>query len=236
MKRDILKEIHEGTLSVEEADAIYDSIGEPAGPPHAHDLLGLSPAESTAFGIVGFDELARWRYSGWPNVCPVCGQEIAVEKFGWWPKEVDGRHRLVHISCLPGPTEEEKQLRSEFQKHAVPCFYNYFEREAALRFVERANQINLAVALVYGLIIRDAKVLEAPRELLCSCWDKVPGETWEEFREQCKACAQDFLRTVPPQEGLAFDLEIHPQEKWPQLRSRRAEIQEERRRSGCGRE
>jgi hypothetical protein len=228
MKRNLLKELYDGNISVEQAYDIYDaavnaSVGDWAEP------LELSDAEATAYAHgVGFAELARWRYEGWPNVCPICGKEIEVEKFGWWAKEIDEGHRLVHITCLPGPTEEEKQVRDEFQPKAVPGFYNHFERDVALSFVERAAQLNLAVALVQGITIRDGRVQEAPKDLMRSCWDEVEGDTWREFRDQCFACADRFLRAIPPREGLAFDFELDPEEKWPKLKARREEIRRER--------
>lgn len=228
MKRDILKGLYDGSISVEQAYDFYDAAVESAVADWA-EPLELSDPEATAHSHgVGFAELARWRYEGWPNVCPVCGQEIEVKKFGWLAKEADGGHRLVHIACLPGPAEEVKQVRTEFQEHAVPGFYNYFEREVALSFVRRAAQLNVAVTLVQGMTIRGAKVLEAPKDLMCSCWDEVPGETWEEFRDQCAACADRFLRGVSAREGLAFDLELASEQKWPELKVRREEIQRER--------
>lgn len=228
MKRDILQEIYDGSISSEQAEKAYDAAMD-ADVTHAADELGLSDIEFASYGKVGFEELARWRYEGWPDICPTCGRKIEnIEKGGWVVKRINGAPRLVHIACLPGPTEEEKQVRSEFQEHAVPDFYNYFGREVALSFVRRATQLNLAVVEVWGMTIRDAKVQEAPKDLMWGCWDEVRGETWEEFRDQCAACAERFLRTVSPREGLAFDLELESEEKWPKLKALLEEIKRER--------
>ncbi len=87
----------------------------------AADKLGLSFIEETAYGHLRPDELAKWRYEGWPNICPACGKEIQnLEKLGWVVKRKDGDPRLVHLACLPGPTKEERQLADEFQGRSFP--------------------------------------------------------------------------------------------------------------------
>ena len=103
MKRDILKELADGSVSTEEAERIYDDIMD-AGKIDFAEALGLNNRESTAFGYgVPLDELAMWRKDGWPKNCAVCKRALDVSKSGWMATHTDasGRHLIVHIPCMP---------------------------------------------------------------------------------------------------------------------------------------
>ncbi len=227
MKRDLLREVYEGSISPEQADGIYDAAND-EDVASVRDNLGLTLIEDTAYGYLRPDELAKWRYEGWPNICQVCEKEIQdVQKGGWVIKRIDGDPRLIHLTCLPRPTKEERQLVEEFQGRSFPENENSYQRETALSVIKRATELNLAVIWVQGLIILDGKFEEAPEDLAYYCWAKVKGETWEEFRDNCNACIQDFVRNVPSREGLTFYLEVEPELEWPWLKTRREEIQRE---------
>ncbi len=101
MKRDILKELSEGSVSPEEAGRIYDAIMD-AGKMDFAEALGLNIFEATAFGYgVELPELARWRKNGWPNYCRHCEAAIDIPKGGWIAKESTpgGDHFLKHLQC-----------------------------------------------------------------------------------------------------------------------------------------
>jgi hypothetical protein len=173
--------------------------------------------------------MARWRYEGWPKMCPTCAKEVEnIEKGGWVVRTIDGGPRLVHLPCLPRPTKEVRQFIDEFRVRSVPEDENCYEREVALSFVKRATELNLAVIEAQGLVILHGQCQEDPEDLTLYCWEEVPGETWEEFRDQCNACIEAFLRTVSPREGLAFYFEVEPEEEWPWLKTRREEIRREK--------
>lgn len=100
-KKDILAEIVDGRITIDEAYAFYDAVMDSDHGGKVPELLGMSVAEYTASCHgVGVEELAKWRSRGWPSKCPICGQPIDVEKFGWMAREANGSHSLVHIKCL----------------------------------------------------------------------------------------------------------------------------------------
>jgi len=101
--KDILAGLIDGSMSLQEVEDKYDNIMESHDGGMLYDLLGISKAESTAFGHgLWFDELAEWRKNGWPNKCAICGKEIVIENWGWFAREInDGEsHELVHIDCM----------------------------------------------------------------------------------------------------------------------------------------
>jgi len=108
---DLLKDLHEEIITLDQANDIYDALGDLAIVAEAYPkqgvyhAIGLSHTEATAFlHGVDFAELATWRYKGWPRRCPVCGRRIVPERFGWfaWEDVNDpDRHVLLHIQpCL----------------------------------------------------------------------------------------------------------------------------------------
>ena len=114
MKRDILDELGQKTISPEEAQGIFDAVLD-AGQMGLGEGVGMSRTEYTAHGHgVWFDELAGWRKNGWPDTCVVCGEKIDVPKFGWIAKELgpDQDHFLKHIEC---PTKARPRIRSAKQ-------------------------------------------------------------------------------------------------------------------------
>lgn len=101
MTRDILTEIHSGSLSLEKAEDIYDKIMDGPEANRAPELLGLTPYEWTAFCHgVSFDVLAKWRSESWPRRCLLCGKEIAIEKYGWLARQHESGAGLFHVGCL----------------------------------------------------------------------------------------------------------------------------------------
>jgi len=52
---------------------------------------------------VGYEELAKWRYGGWPETCQICGKPIGIEREHWLArcKEGSASFSLAHIACLP---------------------------------------------------------------------------------------------------------------------------------------
>jgi hypothetical protein len=88
-------------MTMEDVEALYDAIMESELTPDPASTLTLSKPEWTAFAQgVWFDELARWRCSGWPRLCALCGGPIVPSEFGWMVREINGEHELVHIRCL----------------------------------------------------------------------------------------------------------------------------------------
>lgn len=101
MKQDILADITKGSVSLEEAESIYDHIMDSPEAFQAAELLGLTRVEWTAFcqGI-GFDVLARWRYQGWPDICPQCNRKVELEKIGWLIKQKGNEYVIIHVKWL----------------------------------------------------------------------------------------------------------------------------------------
>lgn len=100
--RDLLKELHDGLLSGDAAYDVYDEVMD-ADAANAPALLGLSAIEWTAFGHgASFEEIASWRYDGWPSTCAICGKPLDVNAFGWFARAISsGKHAPVHLDCLP---------------------------------------------------------------------------------------------------------------------------------------
>jgi hypothetical protein len=101
---DVLAKLLAGEVTLSEVERTYDRLMdgvEKSDAPSVREALCLSNVEWTAFAHgVWFDELAKWRGGGWPSVCAVCSAPIAVEKFGWLPREnEDETHELIHIEC-----------------------------------------------------------------------------------------------------------------------------------------
>lgn len=110
-QRDILRELHEGNISPAEVQQLYDQTT----PSEVFENWGLSQTEYTAFGHgADFENLATWRYQGWPTRCSICsGQLPTPEEYGWFvwddeeqaPGNYGGRLGIVHIECLPAAPE-----------------------------------------------------------------------------------------------------------------------------------
>ena len=101
MKRDVLHALVSGSMSLDEVEGFYDRLMDSGEVGRAAELLGMSPAEWTAFAQgVWFDELAGWRSRGWPRNCVVCGKEVDIPQFGWLVREMMGTPRLAHVACI----------------------------------------------------------------------------------------------------------------------------------------
>ena len=100
--RDILEEVYKGLIAVDEAHDIFDEILASDETDSVFDLLGFSLTESSAYCHgADFDDVAKWRYEGWPDSCAVCGKKIVPEEGGWWAKGKGDTFYLVHIKdCL----------------------------------------------------------------------------------------------------------------------------------------
>lgn len=130
--RDILKELREGAISEETAYDLRDNLwhrahlGEFPEPPTLEEPiefeLGMDAkeAEGTRRGVP-LAVLARWRYEGWPNTCPICGNSIDVETGladdHWRCVDFGHEWRLVHTSnCY------HKFLESRPEPEPLPPF------------------------------------------------------------------------------------------------------------------
>lgn len=97
-QRDILEELHTGRSAVADIYALADATP----PSEISSRWGLTNAEWTAYAQgAGWADLARWRYTGWPSTCAVCGKHLPKPKeFGWFVVESsEGLAGLRHIGC-----------------------------------------------------------------------------------------------------------------------------------------
>ena len=100
---DIIKAIHEGEISLDEAYDIFDSIIEDKDGNYKDgeeipilELTGMDNYEYTAFCQgAGLEDLVKWRYEGWPNVCARTGRKFDYKKYGWLVKEIGGETKLI---------------------------------------------------------------------------------------------------------------------------------------------
>jgi len=116
-KRDVLKELYHDKVSVSEIRNFKDKIFEkPSTQSRIYDLLMFSKIEKGAW-IHGapWSILAKWRYEGWPQKCPVCNKKVVPEKFGWMVKKIEKEgYKLVHIDCL----DKLRKTRNKATWHA----------------------------------------------------------------------------------------------------------------------
>ena len=100
MSRDILKELHEGTSTLDDIEQYYDAVMDSEHGGRVPELLGLTADEYTASAHgVYFDVLSRWRYEGWPTNCLVCGKPIEIANAHWLARDLGDRQGLVHMAC-----------------------------------------------------------------------------------------------------------------------------------------
>ena len=102
---DLLKKVYDGEISTDDAYGLL----EPGGETQSHDQLGISDIEATAllYGV-SIDDIARWRYQGWPEKCAICGSKLSRLDEGGWCTAYSTQHaaiRLVHAECLPEDKE-----------------------------------------------------------------------------------------------------------------------------------
>lgn len=99
-KCDILLEISERKLTEDQANDILIAVLESPEAAKIEELLGFSRVEWTAYGQgASLAEIATWRQFGWPRKCYLCGNEIDIEKFGWWVLDVENGSVLKHLRC-----------------------------------------------------------------------------------------------------------------------------------------
>lgn len=111
-KIDVLERLNSGELSIDQVEEIYDSILNSTNASDLYNYLCFSKVESTAF-LQGayFDDLAKWRKEGFPNVCHNCNKKIDIEQFGWMLKESpdnDEEFVIIHLEC---PDRKSGEIR-----------------------------------------------------------------------------------------------------------------------------
>jgi hypothetical protein len=102
---DLLKLLHTGAISDEQARDIFDEhqrrfhSGETSQ--QWTDAFELSLYEASAYAHgAGLQYLAKLRYEGWPTTCCRCHCPLDYRQGGWWfVHEDDGVPRLRHIEC-----------------------------------------------------------------------------------------------------------------------------------------
>ena len=100
LKRDLLKEVYDGKLTDEEAADIFEQYLDESRVEWGHrDALMLSHYELTAERFAPFSAIAKWRYEGWPQRCPICGGKIVIENYGWEADRSGSELGLQHIQC-----------------------------------------------------------------------------------------------------------------------------------------
>jgi hypothetical protein len=101
-KRDLLDELITNSLTLEEAERVYDRYMDQltAADPPVVEMLGFSRKEWTAHAHgAPFSVIAAWREHGWPDRCFLCGGQIISDNYGWFPREHDGIYGLRHVVC-----------------------------------------------------------------------------------------------------------------------------------------
>jgi len=112
-RRDVLRQLYEGMLSLSEAYRIQDQIISSADAANVNSLMGLSADEWTAhLHGMPVNVLAKWRYEGWPNVCTMCGRKLDYQREYWLAKEMKGQYGLIHNDCLKRMVSKSPSRRS----------------------------------------------------------------------------------------------------------------------------
>jgi hypothetical protein len=97
---DILKKLYAGSITPNEAQKMLDEVLDSEGGGAIGSLLKIGDVEWTAYGHgAQLEEIARWRYDGWPTRCAVCGRKIHADLFGWLIMQYGGRSALRHVGC-----------------------------------------------------------------------------------------------------------------------------------------
>ena len=102
---DILDLLYQNKISLKEAENILDDIAKQ----YHEDKQsldwrlegGFSEYEATAYAQGAFlNDIAKFRYDGWPNSCCVCNLPLDYTQYGWWfSYEEKGRPCLKHLVC-----------------------------------------------------------------------------------------------------------------------------------------
>lgn len=104
-RTDLLALLYTAEITADDADRIYHEVVE-KGVWDWAEALGLSEYEITAnMHGVGFKELAKWRYEGWPDTCGLCHLPLDYRLYGWEADfDEDEKPYLIHIECPTIPS------------------------------------------------------------------------------------------------------------------------------------
>jgi hypothetical protein len=98
---DLLKELYEKKITEDQAYDIFDEVvdrahkGKLSHPINEEIKLDKYEWTASCHGI-GFKTIAKWRYEGWPNTCPVCKKSINYKDYHWATKN----NKLFHHECF----------------------------------------------------------------------------------------------------------------------------------------
>lgn len=96
---------------------------------------------------------------------------------------------------------EPEQLYSDFRNRGVARGGElYLPVAAAPQFVERANEVDLAIIGVEAAVIVD-RWTRSQGDLILDLSDIIQGE-WERYRRECNEEVLQFLANLPPRPGL----------------------------------
>ena len=119
--RDIINEIYQDSISLDEAHNLLEDFLH--GKKSWYSLFGLSEIEMQVFlHGAGLDDLAKWRYEGWPDESPVSGKKVELEQGHWTIRDMfdedDAKEdlRIFHLDCLPEIPDEEYEISDEFSE------------------------------------------------------------------------------------------------------------------------
>jgi hypothetical protein len=102
---DVIKSLYNKDITSDEAQSILDNILDrfhrEKEPIVWAEEIGLSRYEATAYAQgASLDDIARFRYEGWPNLCSKCKRSIDYREYGWWiDHNEDGSVQFHHIKC-----------------------------------------------------------------------------------------------------------------------------------------
>jgi hypothetical protein len=114
MMIDLLAGLYDGTISPDQAWTICNEVLDSSEAADIRHLLGFSNIEWTAYCWgASFVILAQWRYSGWPDVCPICTEKIVIPNYRWMPRKMNGDMRLFHVACIPTSQKKRNKLGIE---------------------------------------------------------------------------------------------------------------------------
>ena len=104
---DLLRKLYYRDITEDEAHDIFEELVDSPNTPDLAAASGMSKVEYTAY-IQGasFPAVATWRYEGWPEICPLCGQPLIIANFGWIVREHEpNSFTIEHIEC---PVKQSK--------------------------------------------------------------------------------------------------------------------------------
>lgn len=96
---DLLAQLYRKHITFEDAQKLFDKELELPG--DWREKFMFDNFEATAYAHGGnLNDIARFRYEGWPKYCAKCGKYIDYKAYGWWLK-FDNKEQpiLMHIEC-----------------------------------------------------------------------------------------------------------------------------------------